>query len=113
VDESRNGGWLGSGGMKKGGATGAILLGVLWSFGRVVLRMTPPYVSAVLPAKLVCAIWGDARLSTAFDIALSLGHGCSGLGGGDKGCIGLYMKLCDFTLLFMILQVELRLNKDH
>jgi len=32
---------------------------------------------------------------------------------GDKGRIGLYMKLCDFTLLFMILQVELRLNKDH
>jgi len=31
----------------------------------------------------------------------------------DKGRIGLYMKLCDFTLLFMILQVELRLNKDH
>ena len=29
----------------------------------------------------------------------------------DKGCFGLYMKLCDFTLLFMILQVELRLNK--
>jgi hypothetical protein len=25
----------------------------------------------------------------------------------DKGCIGSYMKLCDFTLLFMILQVEL------
>jgi len=33
--------------------------------------------------------------------------------GGDKGCIGLYTKLCDFTLLFMILQAELRLNKDH
>ena len=33
--------------------------------------------------------------------------------GGDKGRIGLYTKLCDFTLLFMILQVELRLNKDH
>jgi len=32
---------------------------------------------------------------------------------GDKGRIGLYTKLCDFTLLFMILQVELRLNKDH
>ena len=32
---------------------------------------------------------------------------------GDKGRIGLYMKLCNFTLLFMILQVELRLNKDH
>ena len=31
----------------------------------------------------------------------------------DKGRIGLYTKLCDFTLLFMILQVELRLNKDH
>ena len=31
----------------------------------------------------------------------------------DKGHIGLYTKLCDFTLLFMILQVELRLNKDH
>ena len=31
----------------------------------------------------------------------------------DKGRIGLYMKLCDFTLLFIILQVELRLNKDH
>jgi hypothetical protein len=32
-------------------------------------------------------------------------------GVGDKGRIGSYMKLCDFTLLFMILQVELRLNK--
>ena len=31
----------------------------------------------------------------------------------DKGRIGLYTKLCDFTLLFIILQVELRLNKDH
>jgi len=31
----------------------------------------------------------------------------------DKGRIGLYTKLCDFTLLFMILQAELRLNKDH
>ena len=31
----------------------------------------------------------------------------------DKGRIGSYTKLCDFTLLFMILQVELRLNKDH
>jgi hypothetical protein len=30
---------------------------------------------------------------------------------GDKGRIGSYTKLCDFTLLFMILQVELRLNK--
>jgi hypothetical protein len=29
----------------------------------------------------------------------------------DKGRIGSYTKLCDFTLLFMILQVELRLNK--
>jgi hypothetical protein len=29
----------------------------------------------------------------------------------DKGCIGSYTKLCDFTLLFMILQVELQLNK--
>ena len=34
--------------------------------------------------------------------------------GGDKGRFGSYMKLCDFTLLFMTLQVELRLNKkDH
>jgi len=33
--------------------------------------------------------------------------------GDDKGRIGSYTKLCDFTLLFMILQVELRLNKDH
>jgi len=31
----------------------------------------------------------------------------------DKGRIGSYTKLCDFTLLFTILQVELRLNKDH
>jgi len=31
----------------------------------------------------------------------------------DKGHIGSYTKLCDFTLLFTILQVELRLNKDH
>ena len=30
---------------------------------------------------------------------------------GDKGRFGSYMKLCDFTLLFMTLQVELRLNK--
>ena len=29
----------------------------------------------------------------------------------DKGCFGLYMKLYNFTLLFMTLQVELRLNK--
>ena len=39
---------------------------------------------------------------------MRLRNGC-----GDKGRIGLYPKLCDFTLLFMILQVELRLNKDH
>jgi hypothetical protein len=32
-------------------------------------------------------------------------------GGDDKDRIGSYTKLCDFTLLFMILQVELRLNK--
>ena len=32
-------------------------------------------------------------------------------GGDDKGHFGSYMKLCDFTLLFMTLQVELRLNK--
>ena len=32
---------------------------------------------------------------------------------GDKGRFVLYLKLHDFTLLFMILQVELRLNKDH
>jgi hypothetical protein len=32
-------------------------------------------------------------------------------GRGDKGRIGSYTKLCDFTLLFMNLQVELRLNK--
>ena len=32
----------------------------------------------------------------------------------DKGRFGSFMKLCDFTLLFMTLQVELRLNKkDH
>ena len=30
---------------------------------------------------------------------------------GDKGRFGSYLKLCDFTLLFMTLQVELRLNK--
>ena len=30
---------------------------------------------------------------------------------GDKGCFGSYLKLCDFTLLFMILQVKLKLNK--
>ena len=29
----------------------------------------------------------------------------------DKGRFGSYLKLCDFTLLFMTLQVELRLNK--
>ena len=29
----------------------------------------------------------------------------------DKGHFGSYMKICDFTLLFMILLVELRLNK--
>ena len=29
----------------------------------------------------------------------------------DKGHFSSYMKLCDFTLLFMTLQVELRLNK--
>ena len=29
----------------------------------------------------------------------------------DKGRIGSYTKLCNFTLLFMILQVELQLNK--
>ena len=34
-----------------------------------------------------------------------------GLGIGDKGHFGSYLKLCDFTLLFMTLQVELRLNK--
>ena len=35
-------------------------------------------------------------------------------GGDDKGRFGSFMKLCDFTLLFMTLQVELRLNKkDH
>ena len=32
-------------------------------------------------------------------------------GGDDKGRFGSYMKPCDFTLLFMTLQVELRLNK--
>ena len=31
--------------------------------------------------------------------------------GVDKGRFGSYLKLCDFTLLFMNLQVELRLNK--
>ena len=31
--------------------------------------------------------------------------------GADKGRFGSYQKLCDFTLLFMTLQVELRLNK--
>ena len=30
---------------------------------------------------------------------------------GDKGRFGSYLKLCNFTLLFMTLQVELRLNK--
>ena len=30
---------------------------------------------------------------------------------GDKGRFGSYLKLCDFTLLSMTLQVELRLNK--
>ena len=29
----------------------------------------------------------------------------------DKGHFGSYMKICNFTLLFMTLQVELRLNK--
>ena len=29
----------------------------------------------------------------------------------DKGRFGSYLKLCDFTLLSMTLQVELRLNK--
>ena len=33
---------------------------------------------------------------------------------GDKGRFGSYLKLCDFTSLFMTLQAELRLNKkDH
>ena len=46
-----------------------------------------------------------ARLSFVFDTFLS---------GGDKGRFGSYLKLWDFTLLFMTLQVELRLNKkDH
>jgi len=40
------------------------------------------------------------------DISIGINH-------GDKGRFGLYTKICDFTLLFMILQVELRLNKDH
>ena len=32
----------------------------------------------------------------------------------DKGHFGSYLKLCDFTSLFMTLQAELRLNKkDH
>ena len=31
--------------------------------------------------------------------------------GVDKGRFGSYLKLCDFTLLSMTLQVELRLNK--
>ena len=31
----------------------------------------------------------------------------------DKGHFGSFMKLCDFTLLFMTLQVELRLNKKR
>ena len=39
-------------------------------------------------------------------------QGCSSKT-GDKGRFGSYTKLCNFTLLFMILQVELRLNKDH
>jgi hypothetical protein len=31
----------------------------------------------------------------------------------DKDRICLYMKLCDLILLSMILQLELRVNKDH
>jgi hypothetical protein len=31
----------------------------------------------------------------------------------DKGRICLYMKLCNLILLSMILQLELRVNKDH
>ena len=44
----------------------------------------------------------------------NIGLACPFMGvRGDKGRFGSYTKLCDFTLLFMILQVELRLNKDH
>jgi hypothetical protein len=42
-------------------------------------------------------------------IAKNLGFGNT----GDKGRICLYMKLCDLILLSMILQLELRVNKDH
>ena len=55
------------------------------------------------------------KLSTLCVMHMSIDCGQSRVrcGGDDKGRIGLYPKLCDFTLLFMILQVELRLNKDH
>jgi len=33
--------------------------------------------------------------------------------GDDKGRTGSYVKLCEFTLLFMNLQLEYRVNKDH
>ena len=36
-----------------------------------------------------------------------------GADAGDKGRTSSYVKLCEFTLLFMNLQLEYRVDKDH
>ena len=50
-----------------------------------------------------------AKYFTKFDV--QWGFNNIHIKDGDKGRIGSYTKLCNFTLLFMILQVELWLNK--
>ena len=80
VDGGGNGGWLGSGGMKKGGTTVAILLGVWggWFFEVLVLDSES--------CKAGVRNRGNARLFTTL---LFLGHGCLELGGGNEsndGC---------------------------
>ena len=51
----------------------------------MVLRTTPSRFSAVPPAELSCAIWGDAGLTTTLHGALSMSCCSLGLGGGNKG----------------------------
>jgi hypothetical protein len=59
----------------------------------------------------------DALTATAIDCLemLEIGVRVTAISSDndDKGRICLYMKLCDLILLSMILQLELRVNKDH
>ena len=52
-------------------------------------------------AERLCQVQGDKHWGSR-NIPLEF------VKGGDKGRFGSYTKLCDFTLLFMILQVELK-----